>query len=169
MASDIGKRLAHDKVGRGLDRGREPLIREAADNDLDGRAASDVGERSAEPVASQTAGMYAASKVAKLDRCIFERRDRLIEDLRGAIGPAREYRSSPCQRGPEGNKALLCTVVQIALQPLALGYGGFGYSPPGREQLTFDAASLGEVAHVAGEDGTPRDGNPSDRQLDREK
>src|SRR5262245_41459049 len=168
MASHIGERLADDEVGRGLDRGGEPLIREAADGDLDGRAASDVGERRAEPIPGQAAGMYAASKVAKLYRRIFKRRDRLIEDLRGAIGPAREDRSGAGQLGTEGDQALLRTVVQIALQPLALGDGGFGYAPPRREQLTFRAAPLGEIAHVAGEDWAPRYGNPGDRQLDRE-
>ena len=123
MLGDVRQRLARDEVGRGLDRGREPL-RRRVDRDAHRRAGRQRLEGGGEPALAQKHRMDAAGELAQvLDRALDPDR-RVLEyvvDVR--VDALREPPPLAGELDAERDELLLQAVVEIAFDAAPLFVG----------------------------------------------
>ncbi len=123
VLGDVGERLRGDEVGRQLDRLGQPLGRLARHGGRDRRA---VGERLAAPRASpcsSTAGWIPrASSRSSASDCASSSLAVVTSSSRGRVVADAVLQQPQLQRDPD--EPLLRAVVQVALQPPALGVAG---------------------------------------------
>ena len=126
--------LGNDRVGRRLDRRREPAVREPADRHrharllrkrLDRRADALVGEDGREEPVRELAQIL--DRGAQLGVRLLERG--------GRLHAGREPRAHEPERQGESDEALLGAVVQVPLEPAPLGIGGVDDAGAGAAEL----------------------------------
>ena len=119
----VGQRLAHDEVGRGLDRLGQALVERDVDRDRQRRAVGDGLDRRAQAVVGEDGGMQAARQLAQL-------LERAAELVAGAVEHRAQRRVVGHAAGRQAHgerrrhQPLLGAVVQVALQAPALGVAG---------------------------------------------
>src|SRR6476660_1951901 len=109
--------------------------------------------------------MQAAGELAKLLEPRRELVDRDIEQRRAlAVGVT----PHPADGQQHRREALLRPVVEVALDPTALGVGDLDETCAGRLELRLVALAVGDVAEVPRERRRAGQAYPRDRELDRE-
>ena len=122
---DVGQGLRHDEVGDGLDGARRTLGQEHVQARRHRRAGDDPRQGRVEPSLVEHRGVQAADEAAQLGQRLLRLVVRLLD------GPSRLGRRVGRQRRTghpevegERGEALLGAVVEVALDPAALGVGG---------------------------------------------
>jgi hypothetical protein len=120
----VGECLRDDEVGDGLDarRGRARHVHPQPDRQRGAR--HQAGQCRFQPPVAEHGGMQAADELAQLrqrrDSLLVRRGDRLADRFRLAV----EALPGHAEVHGQGNQPLLRPVVQVALDPAALGVGG---------------------------------------------
>ena len=148
VLDDVGQRLGDDVVGGRLDRRRQPLGGRAGDAHRDRRALGQCRQRGLQPLLGQHRGVDAARQLAQL----LQRRLQLglgaVEQRTGALGILLHPRLRQPQLQRQRHEALLSAVVEVALQPPALGDADIDEPRPRALQLGHAGAQLGLQAQV---------------------
>ncbi len=125
VLGDVGEGLGHDEVGDGLDGRRRPAGQVDVDRDGDWAEGRQGGQRGIEAAVGQDRGMHAAHEAAQLGQGGHGLAVGLVDQHPGGGGILGvEARLRPGQLHRHGHQALLRAVVQVALDPAALGLGG---------------------------------------------
>nr|WP_229022919.1 hypothetical protein [Actinomarinicola tropica] len=154
MPPDVGQRLGDDEVGRALDGGRGALVDAQVEVDRHRRAGHDSRQRGVEAAVLQDHGVDAPDEVAQLG----EGRLGLVAG-RGhhgppALGVVREPLLRRAELHGQGDETLLRPVVQVALDPAALGLGGVDRRGPAGLEARHGPLDLGvgvRAQQVAGD------------------
>ena len=153
---DVGERLARDEVGGQLHGIGEPLARLARHRRRDRRAVRQRVERGREPVLEHRR-VHPARELAQLGQRLGELGARRRDQLRG-VGVVADPVLQQAQLQRDRHQPLLRAVVQVALEPPALGVAG-GDDPLARcLQLVEPHVGLGQEALVLERDGRRRAG-----------
>jgi hypothetical protein len=169
VARRVRQRLRHDEVRRRLDRRRHPLARRGAQLCPRLRALHQRAQRRCQAAVGQDGRVDPARKLAQLGGRSRQLDDRLVQRRQRDIGlPVHQARARDLKHEPEVDEPLLRAVVQIALDPPALGIRRRDDARPRRAQLRLRALALGDVAQIAGEHRLAREVDPRYRQLDGE-
>ena len=120
----VRQRLGDDEVGGGLDRRRQPLVRNVPDLDRQRRASRECPERRPEPLLGQHRRVDPLRQLAQLLERGSQLGIRLGQQLAGAVRLRAELISDELQREAEAEQPLLGAVVQIALEPAPLLVAG---------------------------------------------
>ena len=121
MLRDIRERLGDDEVGGKLDRIRQSTVHRAVDRHRDRCTSCERFDGYLETFVSEERGMDSPREVAELGDCLLYLVLRAREDL-GRCGIAARRLES--ERDRQGDEPLLRAIVQVALDPAALGVGG---------------------------------------------
>ena len=135
VLGDVGQRLGDHEVGRALDRSREPLVALARRASRAAARASERLERGLEPAVGEHRRVDAARQLAQLLEAGVELLLRLVEQLRELAVRALARRA---QQQGERHEPRLGAVVQVALEPPALGVAGLHDPCPRRTQLLHE-------------------------------
>ena len=143
---DVRQRLGHDVERRGLDRGRQPLaghLRRARPGAAPGRRATRAPGR-ARGRSAPPGGSRARARAAPRARARARRRPRRGA-RRAAAGSLVEPRLGEPERQRERDEPLLRAVVQVALEPPALGVARLDDARTRAAQLVLVGGALGDV------------------------
>ena len=124
MLGDVRDRLGDDVVDGRLDLLGEPLLGQLDELDGERRARQDRLQRRAEAAVGEDRGVDAARQLAQLVERARELGLRLDEQAEDVVGAALERALGEPQLQRERDEALLGAVVEVALQPAALGVAG---------------------------------------------
>ena len=134
MLDRVGQGLGDDEVDGGLERLGQPLLGDALDDQRQRRARGERLQRGREAAVGEHGGVQPAGELAQLGQ-------RLLELVRGAaqqrhrgVGVAELLLEHP-QLDGERDQPLLRAVVQVALQPPALGHARLEDAHPRRVDL----------------------------------
>lgn len=148
MLGDIGQRLGDHEVGDRLHRGRHPPLQPDVEADRQRGAGRDAGERRIQPAVLQHHRMQAADQVAQLGdgglgllMGVDDHLHRLGRHvLEGLAGQAEVHR--------QRDQPLLGAVVQIPLDPAALGIGRVDHAGPALGQIRHPLLELAGPARA---------------------
>ena len=155
VLGDVRHRLRDDVVRGRLDRPGEALVRHLGDLDGHRRAGGQRLDRRAQAAVGQDGGMDPAGQLAQLVEALGELVLRLREQLAGGGRVLAQRRLDQAQVERDGDQPLLRAVVQVALQPPALGVAGLDDARAGGGELLVRLGvgdrlrdQLGEVAEA---------------------
>ena len=135
VLGDVGQRLGDDEVGRALDRLRQPLV--PSTSSVTGSGAREVSASSAgsSPRSVSTAGWMPRASSRSSSRLVWS--SSCAWSSRSASSAVRALARRPQQQG-ERHEPRLRAVVQVALEPPALGVAGLHDPRPRRPQLLHE-------------------------------
>ena len=137
---DVGQRLGGDEVRGGLDRVAEVGHRPARDLHRHRSARGERLERRAQPAVAEQRRVDPARDLAQLLDGELGVLARLGDQERRARGIARQPRLGDAEREGHGDHPLLGAVMEVALDPPALGVGGVDDALPGAAQVVHAGA-----------------------------
>ena len=147
MLARVRERLCDDVVGGSLDVGIEALLRERHDLDRDGRAFGEGADGMAEAVVCEDPRVEAPDELADL----LERELQLglggVEQLGDHLRDGAEAIADQVQMQGDGDEPLLRSVVEVALDPAALGVPGRDDPRAGLAQVAYRLPQVGDVAY----------------------
>jgi hypothetical protein len=155
VLSDVGERLGGDEVDRGFDVGRQRLLGHAVHGHRHRRARGERLQRRAEPAVAEHGRVDPAGELAQL----LDGELRLLARPGDELGCGRRVfahlRLGHPERDRDRDHPLLRAVVQIALDPAALGVGRRDDPLAGRAQVVDPLAQRTRTTVLWGLGGEP--------------
>jgi hypothetical protein len=123
VLGDVGERLGDGEVRDRLHGGPRPDRHVDLDGDRDGAARGEAGQRRVEAAVGEHRRVDAADQFAELDEGGLGLGVRLVDEGGRGVNVVGELRLRPAEFHRDGDEPLLRAVVQVPLDPPALGLG----------------------------------------------
>ena len=167
VLGDVGERLGNGEIGDRLDGGPRPDRHVYLERDRDGAARGQAGQRRVEAPVGEHRRVDAPYQVTQLDEGGLGLGVRLVDQGGRGVDVVGEPRLRPAELHRQGDEPLLRAVVQVPLDPRALGLGRVHDPLPADLKLGDPRPQLrvaGRGQQPAGERGVGGPETPGERR-----